>query len=633
MSQRIVLGFLGVMLCTAGIATAQTPDPTPPPPLETLPVPEPENLSEFVSNKDIAILLGKALFWDMQVGSDGIQACASCHFHAGIDSRAQNQLSPGLLNRALDGTPAPDHSFSFGPNFQLGAELFPLRKLLDPTNRASAAERDTNDVVSSQGVFNNEFIAVVPGHAEDLVDSAPDPAGFQVGGINVRRVEPRHTPTMINAVFNHRNFWDGRAQNEFNGVNIWGTRDPNARLYKATSLFGLQQVSVLLPNSSLASQAVGPPTNAFEMSADGRSFPDLARKLARMRPLGRQLVHRQDSVLGPLSRWPHKGIYASYDLLVALAFRPEWWLSTKIIRVNGDGSTTVISWPNRPLAQNEFTLLEYNFSLFFGLSVQLYESTLVSDDAPYDRFMKGTETLSPEALEGLGIFLRSSNDGTGRAIGRCIGCHGGSTFTDATVQAVATFGETRTRLTQDIDTGWVNIGARPTLEDLAVGGLDAFGNPLSVTRLRPKSTNFIGVDGAFKIPTLRNIELTAPYFHNGAHLTLESVVSFYSRGGDFFPLIAADGATELRGLGVVNMTASEQAALVAFLKTLTDERVRYRRAPFDHPQLFVPDGQEGDHLSVVEDPARPGQALDFMREIPAVGRFGANAPLPGFLED
>ena len=56
-------------------------------PLNAIPVPEPSNLADFVKNKQAAIQLGKALFWDMQVGSDGIQACASCHFNAGADSR------------------------------------------------------------------------------------------------------------------------------------------------------------------------------------------------------------------------------------------------------------------------------------------------------------------------------------------------------------------------------------------------------------------------------------------------------------------------------------------------------------------------------------------------------------------
>ncbi len=49
----------------------------------------------IIKNKQMAIALGKALFWDIQAGSEG-QACASCHFSAGADSRIRNQLSPGL---------------------------------------------------------------------------------------------------------------------------------------------------------------------------------------------------------------------------------------------------------------------------------------------------------------------------------------------------------------------------------------------------------------------------------------------------------------------------------------------------------------------------------------------------------
>lgn len=64
-------------------------------------VPEPTNLGEFVKDRAAAVRLGKALFWDMQVGSDGVQACASCHFHAGTDDRATNAVNPdeGVLDQ------------------------------------------------------------------------------------------------------------------------------------------------------------------------------------------------------------------------------------------------------------------------------------------------------------------------------------------------------------------------------------------------------------------------------------------------------------------------------------------------------------------------------------------------------
>ncbi|MEM6402901.1 MAG: cytochrome c peroxidase, partial [Cyanobacteria bacterium P01_D01_bin.116] len=55
-------------------------------PLSSVNVPRPDNINNFIKDKTSAIALGKTLFWDMQLGSDGIQSCASCHFNAGADS-------------------------------------------------------------------------------------------------------------------------------------------------------------------------------------------------------------------------------------------------------------------------------------------------------------------------------------------------------------------------------------------------------------------------------------------------------------------------------------------------------------------------------------------------------------------
>jgi hypothetical protein len=74
---------------------------------------------------------------------------------------------------------------------------------------------------------------------------------------------------------------------------------------------------------------------------------------------------------------------------------------------------------------------------------------------------------------------------------------------------------------------------------------------------------------------------------------------------------------------------AEKNALVAFLKGLTDERVRSHRAPFDHPQLFVSNGHPGDQNAVTNDGT--GKATDQLREIPAVGARGYATPLPNFL--
>ena len=107
-------------------------DPTassPPPRLTT--VAPPANLGDFVNDETAFLKLGKALFWDMQLGSDGIQSCASCHFHAGADNRSKNQISPGVLASLKDKT-----GFSTllggGANYQLTAADFPFRKLANP---------------------------------------------------------------------------------------------------------------------------------------------------------------------------------------------------------------------------------------------------------------------------------------------------------------------------------------------------------------------------------------------------------------------------------------------------------------------------------------------------------------------
>src|SRR4030095_5109774 len=69
--------------------------------LRAVAVPGPSNLDDFVRDRAMARALGKALFWDMQVGSDGVQACATCHFRAGADTRSKNQVSPGRLRLQL----------------------------------------------------------------------------------------------------------------------------------------------------------------------------------------------------------------------------------------------------------------------------------------------------------------------------------------------------------------------------------------------------------------------------------------------------------------------------------------------------------------------------------------------------
>ncbi|MEH2291962.1 cytochrome-c peroxidase [Nostoc sp.] len=657
LSRTITIAVILVAAVIAGnTVSAQVTALPPLASLKTVSVPEPDNLGDFVKDKVAAIKLGKALFWDMQVGSDGLTSCATCHFHAGADSRSKNQISPGLMRLNADRTENPDPVFNVGggANYQLKPEDFPFHKLSnrnDPTTVVS----DRNDIASSQGVINTKFVDVIPGNAEDQVTLQPDPV-FNVGGINVRRVEPRNAPTAINAVFNFRNFWDGRAQNIFNGVNSFGLRDSHASVVKAQTPNQLKFVKISLNNSSLASQAVDPPLSSFEESSDGLTFQEigdkfglidhksgsvakgkklprkLAKKLFPLRPLGKQLVHPQDSVLGTDSRWPEPGLRnKSYDRLIKDAFKPEWWKSNQLIQIDAKGVRTFVKKPDRSLETNEYRLIEYNFSLFFGLAIQMYESTLIANDTPLDRFLEGNTTaLTGQQQRGKQLF-------EGKA--QCNVCHNGAELSSASVSSVQ---KQRIGILKIpnfsrfvFDNGFFNIGIRPTLEDVGVGGNDPFGNPLSETRLAllgtfqqllgsPSNTtvsskDIILADGSFKTPGLRNVELTAPYFHNGGSLTLQQVVELYNRGGDF---------RQQSALAVLGLTEAEKNDLVAFLKSLTDERVRYEKAPFDHPQLFVPNGHPGDSTYVINDGT--GKATDSLLQIPAVGSHGGNGT-PNFL--
>jgi hypothetical protein len=111
--------------------------------------------------------------------------------------------------------------------------------------------------------------------------------------------------------------------------------------------------------------------------------------------------------------------------------------------------------------------------------------------------------------------------------------------------------------------------------------------------------------------------------------TLRQVIEFYSRHGNF----TSDSLHfHLAGFSTLTTTEQNITDLSNFLLSLTDERVRYQRAPFDHPQLTVVNGQLGDALQATAgNPLNADLAQDERLEIPAVGVGGSNAPIPAFL--
>jgi hypothetical protein len=393
------------------------------------------------------------------------------------------------------------------------------------------------------------------------------------------------------------------------------------------------------------------------MGSLGRTFYDVGKRLVSARPLAKQKVDKHDSVLAQYRNDDGndaKGLAGTYGRMIEEAFQKTWWRSNQIAIRQPDGSTTIANRPKRPLLSNEYTMKEYNFSLFFGLAVQLYEMTLISDDSPVDRYFDGdVNALTTKQLRGLAVFTGES---------ACAGCHSGAETSDnsnrilmgAVVDGVKQPAELVERMFNGncevvaYDQSYYNLSVRPFEEDAGLSTHDPFGNPGALidiltappggipsaellTQPMPNIANPAIALGertstkSFKTPLLRNIELTAPYFHNGGQGTLLQVVNFYNRGGDFREHNAQFIDFEI---GKLNLTKDDLDDLVAFLKGLTDPRVLYRKAPFDNPQLFVPNGHRVINGVAAVD--SDGTAADIMMEIPAVGRHGG-APLKGFL--
>ena len=561
-------------------------------------MPQLSGLALYVADQQALVALGKALFWDVQVGSDGRTACATCHFHAGADHRTRNQMAN------------PQHTaVGVRPNLTLTADDFPFHAFANPLDNSSPVVRDRRLIVGSAGIVQRVFVDIIDGSAVDRSADIGGPGVFSLGGVKVRQVTSRNTPSVINAVFYVRNFWDGRASSFFTGATPFGDSDRRANVLVARGIGVVVPEAVRMDNASLASQAVGPPLNAVEMSFDGRSWPRLGRKLLALAPLARQQVSPNDSVLGAVASSDRTGLRpeVDYSSLVHAAFQPAYWRSTVV--VDGDGRT--VAGAAEPAGADEFTQMAYNFGLFFGLAIHAYEATLIADDTPVDRFLSGADSaLSALEQQGLAEFR---SDGS-----QCTRCHQGPELSAAGF-TTASAGALDPR-----SLGFFRTGVSEIADDLGAAGNDGFGFPLF-----PGSAG--RADGAFKSPGLRNVELTGPYFHTGGTATLEQVIEFYARNGD-----VPAGGNLGPGMGNIRLSAADRIALAAFMRALTDDRVRFERAPFDHPALCVPVGHVESELGVLEpDTSVDGNgrvATDLWALVPAVGRNGSAVPLQTFAE-
>ncbi|MFV0445240.1 MAG: cytochrome-c peroxidase, partial [Planctomycetaceae bacterium] len=166
-------------------------------------------------------------------------------------------------------------------------------------------------------------------------------------------------------------------------------------------------------------------------------------------------------------------------------------------------------------------------------AIAAYERTILSGDAPFDRFKAGdAKALSAAAERGRKLFFGKAN---------CAACHSGPNFTDNAFH--------------NIGVGW--NAKNKSFSDIG----------------REEQSKLGGDKGAFKTPTLREIARTAPYMHDGSMKTLEEVISHYNQGGN-------DNPWQDEEIYPLKLTAEEQADLVKFMvEGLSSESYPQHTAP------------------------------------------------------
>ena len=162
-------------------------------------------------------------------------------------------------------------------------------------------------------------------------------------------------------------------------------------------------------------------------------------------------------------------------------------------------------------------------SMHIIMAIAQFERSIVSYNSRFDKWLNGEIMFSEEEIDGFNIYATERGD--------CFHCHPIGLFTDNIFH---------------------NNGLDTDFEDL--GRYNVTGNPLD--------------QGLFKSPTLRNIEFSAPYMHDGRFATLEEVIDHYNFGGHPSPTV--DPLMKYVGVGLL-LSDEEKANLKAFLLTLSDE--------------------------------------------------------------
>ncbi len=154
-----------------------------------------------------------------------------------------------------------------------------------------------------------------------------------------------------------------------------------------------------------------------------------------------------------------------------------------------------------------------------------FQRTLISTDSPYDQMVAGKRKFTEQEWRGMTIFFDASEE---LSFSECGHCHTDPLFTHI---------------------GFENNGIDPDLinRDKGKGAI----------------SGKIFEEGQFKVPTLRNIAVTAPYMHDGRFKTLEEVLEHYNSGGHPSPNVSPN-------VRPLNLSEQDKKDLIAFLNTLTD---------------------------------------------------------------
>lgn len=181
-------------------------------------------------------------------------------------------------------------------------------------------------------------------------------------------------------------------------------------------------------------------------------------------------------------------------------------------------------------------------------AISAFQRTLISGNSRYDQYLQGRLLLSAAETRGMQLFFGEKAE--------CFHCHGSFNFNDQILHAASRLVETPFH-----NTGLYNIDGKGGFPEPNRGVFELTAKPADM--------------GMFRAPSLRNIEVTAPYMHDGSIATLDEVLRFYAAGGRVIASgpNAGDGrASPLKSdlVTLIDLSAQEQADIVAFLRTLTD---------------------------------------------------------------